>query len=53
MAPDRATVVFELVYDDAQLLGRQTGEAVLLDGAWKVTRETGCAIIRQAGVSCP
>lgn len=51
--PDRATVVFELVYDDAQLLGRQTGEAVLIDGAWKVTRETRCAIIRQAGVACP
>lgn len=52
VAPDRATVVFELFYQEAQLLGPQTGEAVLVEGQWKVSRETRCALIRQAGVDC-
>jgi hypothetical protein len=51
--PTRAAVNFELLYEGAMLLGPQDGEAVYLDGLWKVSRETRCAIIEQAGVTCP
>jgi hypothetical protein len=51
--PDSADVTFELLYDGAMLLGPQEGEAVRIDGTWKVSRATRCAIIEQAGVSCP
>jgi hypothetical protein len=51
--PTRAAVNFELLYEGAMLLGPQDGEAVFLDGHWKVSRATRCAIIEQAGVSCP
>ncbi len=52
-SPTRAAVRFELLYRGAALLGQQDGEAVLVDGRWKVSRDTRCAIIRQAGVVCP
>jgi hypothetical protein len=29
------------------------GYAVLADGRWKVSRETVCALIMRAGVTCP
>ena len=48
-----AAVNFELLYEDAMLLGPQDGEAVFVDGRWKVSRATRCRIIEQAGVSCP
>ena len=44
-----AAVNFELLYDDAMLLGPQDGEAVLIDGSWQVSRATRCHIIEQAG----
>ena len=48
-----AAVNFELLYEDAMLLGPQDGDAVFVDGRWKVSRATRCRIIEQAGVSCP
>ena len=51
--PTHAAVNFELLYEGAMLLGPQDGQAVYLDGHWKVSRETRCDIIEQAGVACP
>ena len=33
--------------------GTRTGEAVFVDGQWKVTRSTVCADLQLAGVTCP
>jgi hypothetical protein len=48
-----AAVTFELSYSGAMLLGAQDGQAVFLDGRWKVSHATRCAVIVQAGVACP
>jgi hypothetical protein len=34
-------------------VGRQFGEAVFVDGRWKLTRESVCRDVQLAGVSCP
>ena len=34
-------------------LGNRPGRAVLVDGEWKVTRETFCAWVSVSGVQCP
>ena len=50
----RAAVEFSLIYSDApQLPKPQEGEAVLVDGRWKVSFETRCNVIRQTLVDCP
>jgi hypothetical protein len=36
-----------------QTFGGRTGRAVLVDGAWKVARETFCEFMQMAGVQCP
>jgi len=47
--PGHATVGYLLT---AAGVGPRTGEAVLVDGAWKVTRSTVCADLALAGVEC-
>ncbi len=53
-APDRATVRYDLVSDnpDVPAPGERTGEAVLVDGVWKVSVETSCADLALAGIEC-
>ncbi len=34
-------------------LGDRLGRAFLVDGIWKVARETFCQIMQVAGVECP
>jgi len=51
-APDRATVRFALLSDEVLAPGEQVGEAVLIDGTWKVSIETACALHRLGGVEC-
>jgi len=48
-----ARVDFELGYEGAPAIGPQHGEAVFVDGLWKVSFETRCRVIRQALVPCP
>jgi hypothetical protein len=53
-APDRASVRFSLLSDNPSIPapGERIGEAVLIDGAWKVSIETSCGLIALAGVEC-
>jgi hypothetical protein len=34
-------------------VGQQFGEVVLVDGAWKITRESVCRDVQLAGITCP
>jgi hypothetical protein len=49
----RALVWFSISAGDRTLLGRHRGEAVLVDGEWKMARATFCEIMAMAGVECP
>ena len=51
--PQRAAVWFSIATDDRTLLSRHRGEAVLVDGEWKMARATFCEIMALAGVVCP
>ena len=44
-----AAVNFELLYEDAMLLGPQDGEAVFVDGRWKVSRGPAAASSNRPG----
>ena len=48
-----ARVEFELGYENAPALGPQRGEAVFVDGLWKVSFDTRCRVIRQTLIPCP
>lgn len=52
-APDAASVRFELFYEGGAQFGEQIGKAVLIDGTWRVARETMCTVLGWAGVQCP
>ncbi len=47
--PDHAWFHYELSVG----FGTRTGEAVLVDGKWKIARSTVCADLALAGVTCP
>ena len=49
----RAAVWFSIAMGETRLLRRHRGEAVLVDGEWKMARTTFCQLMRMAGVSCP
>ena len=49
----RAAVWFSISLGDRTLLGGQQGEAVLVDGQWKMARTTFCRLMELAGVACP
>ncbi len=53
-APDRASVRYELKSDDPEIPtpGMRVGEAVLIDGAWKVSIDTACGNLSLAGIEC-
>jgi len=53
-APDRASVRFVLESSESgtPTPGEQVGEAVLIDGAWKVSIETSCGLLAMGGVEC-
>jgi hypothetical protein len=50
---ERAAVVYTLSFDGRMAPQTDLGYAVLDDGRWKVSRETVCALIMRAGVTCP
>ena len=49
----RALVWFSIATDHRTLLSRHRGEAVLVDGGWKMARSTFCEIMALAGIVCP
>ena len=53
-APDRATVRYDLLSDnpDVPAPGERIGEAVLVDGVWKMSIETSCGNLGLAGIEC-
>ncbi|MFL6204938.1 MAG: hypothetical protein ACJ739_06275 [Acidimicrobiales bacterium] len=53
-APDRASVRYTLKTDDPEVPapGERIGEAVLVDGTWKVSIETSCGNVGLAGIEC-
>ncbi len=51
--PERAAVLFSISNGGRLLLGGQRGEAVLVDGVWKMSRSTFAQLMAMAGVACP
>jgi hypothetical protein len=50
---DHAAVWFTITIEGIPRLSNQRGEAVVVDGAWKMARSTFCALMASAGVACP
>jgi hypothetical protein len=50
---ERATLVYTLSFAGRLPPQTDVGYAVLDEGRWKVSRETVCALIMRAGVTCP
>ena len=53
VSEDEAEVQFTLLLSSLGTPMPQTGHAVLVDGEWKVSRETWCRLVRMVGVECP
>ena len=51
--PDHAVVVYTLLFDGVPEFGRRSGNAVKIDGVWKVRRETECALLAPGGLTRP
>ena len=50
---ERALVSFSILMGERLLLGGQQGEALLIDGEWKMARSTFCRLMNLAGIECP
>ena len=50
---EHAAVWFTVTIDGNPALSNRRGEAVVVDGAWKVARATFCDLMKLAGVDCP
>ncbi|MGH9030304.1 MAG: hypothetical protein ACRDV4_11910 [Acidimicrobiales bacterium] len=50
---ENAAVLFTIAVDGMPLLHNTRGEAVLVDGKWKMARSTFCRLATLAGVECP
>lgn len=53
LEPTTAAVTFALSYRGGINFGDQIGYAVLVDGRWRVARETYCTVMSWAGADCP
>ena len=51
--PDHAAVWYSLSIVGRTMLPRRRGDAVVVDGVWKVARSTFCDLMDLAGVPCP
>lgn len=52
--PDDASITYDLIVDGAPALPGATGEAVLIDGVWKVSKNSFCTLTTLAsGVAAP
>ena len=54
IAEDKAQVSFALLFP-AEPLPRlsESGTAVVIDGQWKVARQTYCKLVQSLGIECP
>jgi hypothetical protein len=50
---DVAAVNYDLLFGGTPTYPDLTGDAVRIDGVWKVTREMFCSIMTSARVGCP
>ena len=50
---DIADVVYDLLFGGTPTYPDLTGDAVLRDGTWKITRDMFCAMMASARVGCP
>ncbi|HMD45137.1 MAG TPA: Clp protease N-terminal domain-containing protein [Acidimicrobiales bacterium] len=50
---DQAAVWFTIWVDGEAMLTRHRGDALRVDGDWKVSRATFCDVMARAGVLCP
>ncbi len=48
-----ADVVYTLLFDGRPQFDHVPAKAIKIDGTWKVTRETVCAILRYGSITCP
>lgn len=48
-----ATMNFDLLIDGRTITANTTGEALFIDGSWKITAESFCVVARRGGVACP
>jgi hypothetical protein len=51
--PDHAAVWFSIAVAGRTLLSHHRGDALVVDGIWKVARSTFCGLMALAGVQCP
>lgn len=52
LSATEAALYFELKYDGGMLFGKQVGYAKLIDGRWKIARDTMCMVFGWAGSQC-
>jgi hypothetical protein len=50
--PGHPAVWFSIAVNGTTMLSRRRGEAVVVDGVWKVARSTFCELMALAGVQC-
>ncbi len=50
---DTADVTYDLLFGGTPTYPDLSGDAVLLDDTWKITREMFCAMMASARVGCP
>lgn len=50
---ESADVTYDLLFGGTPTYPDLTGDAVLIDGTWKVTRDMFCAMMASARVGCP
>jgi hypothetical protein len=51
-SPTEAALYFELKYTGGALFGKQIGYATLIDGTWKISRDTLCMVFSWGGGQC-
>ncbi len=52
LSKTEAALYFELKYSGGALFGKQIGYAKLIDGSWKIARDTMCMVYSWGGVQC-
>jgi len=52
-APDHAWLRYDIMVNGSQYFTDRFGEAVLIDGTWKVANDTICRDVRLAAIECP
>jgi hypothetical protein len=52
LSKTEAALYFELTYNGGTLFGQQVGYAKLIDGQWKVARDTMCMVFSWGGGQC-